>query len=94
MSFYPAANENYGFMENMVAKYNIVKAVLQRNNPIANMLKQAQYMLVVLFTIRQKLNIVKQRVNHMKYRLHQMEQLIQQNSSYKYTKGSTINQIR
>jgi hypothetical protein len=93
MSF-PVQNETYTFQENLMAKLNIVKMVLARNNPIVNTLKQIQYMAYVILTIRQKLNVVKQRVNHMKYRLHQMEQLIQQNNHNKFTKGTTINQIR
>lgn len=94
MSFNPSAQVN-SRLENLQAFFNVAKMSLQRNNPILNMLKQIQYMLYVVLTVRQKLNIVKGRVNHMKYRLHQMEQLIEQSSqSHQFTKGSTLNQLR
>lgn len=93
MSFNPASQVS-NKVEDAFAYVRIAKMVLARNNPLLNAFKQIQYMLYILMTIRQKLNIVKQRVNHMKYRLHQMEQLIQQNNQYVYQKGQGLNQIR
>lgn len=94
MSYNPSSAQTYSKLDNFKAYFNVARMCLARNNPIVNMFRQLQYIIYVICTVNQKLKIVKQRVNHMKYRLHQMEQLIQQNSSYKFTKGQTINQIR
>ncbi|MEW5819925.1 MAG: hypothetical protein AB1782_07015 [Cyanobacteriota bacterium] len=95
MSFNPSAQQSFSKIENMKAWFNIASMCLKRNNPLLNMFRQIQYVIYVMLTVNQKLKIVKQRVNHMKYRLHQMEQLIDANStSQKFTKGSSLNQLR
>ena len=91
---YNLPSQRTPLLEKCQAYFNISRMCLARNNPIITLFKKIQYMIYVICTIRQKIKIVKQRVNHMKYRLHQMEELIQQNSSTHFPKGSTINQLR